>query len=163
MEHPREHIDGLVQDCSNSIAKTLEFLQLRTKSSISRHTGHTKIERHQYWPHFAHIRQTVLRNGQCWLPFNPMWPTVKLYGGINLGQITGLASWWLHARLQDLQCISNMISLIRRHYWKLTKKISVVYSCVPNSRAYRNRWTLGRNCQKFNGKTPVLHYIYCNK
>ena len=30
----RDHIDGLVQDCSNSIANTLEWLQSCTKPSI---------------------------------------------------------------------------------------------------------------------------------
>ena len=40
---------------------------------------------------------------------------------------------------------------------------SVMYSLVPNSRTYRNKWTRGRNCRKSNSRTSVLHYIYCNK
>ena len=32
------HVDGLVQDCSNSIANALELLQSCTKSSVSHFT-----------------------------------------------------------------------------------------------------------------------------
>ena len=37
------------------------------------------------------------------------------------------------------------------------------HSCVPNSRTYQNKWTSGGNCRKSNSRTPVLHFIYCNK
>ena len=35
MPHVNQHIDGLVQDCSNSIANALELLQSCTKLLIS--------------------------------------------------------------------------------------------------------------------------------
>ena len=37
------------------------------------------------------------------------------------------------------------------------------YSGVPNSRTYRNKWTFHMICRKTNSRTPILHYIYCNK
>ena len=37
------------------------------------------------------------------------------------------------------------------------------YSGVLNIRTYRNKWTLDKVCRKTNSRTPVLHYIYCNK
>ena len=37
------HIDGLLQDCSNSIADTLELLQSCTKTSIYTYMSYTRV------------------------------------------------------------------------------------------------------------------------
>ena len=52
----------------------------------------------------------------------------------------------------------------KQHAYLSTKIMSYIYySGVPNSRTYRNKWTFDKICRKTNSRTPVLHYIYCNK
>ena len=62
-----------------------------------------------------------------------------------------------------LRAISQELHPKDNYTFKIVYCYHIWYSLVSNSRTYRNRRTLGRNCWKSNSGTPDLHYIYCNK
>ena len=100
MQMKLKHINGLVQDCSNSIANALELLQSCTKPSIYRlyhspvHTHHPKKSTHGlcfvvfccgkvlvYFTHIVQVCYTCI-GAIIWLP-QCQWSIPEQYGKIS--------------------------------------------------------------------------------
>ena len=83
------HIDGLVQDCSNSIANVLESLRSCTKPSIMapysfKVSGEqTETDMPSFWYNFHHWLHRKLLFWQL-----PVQPVIKHYGDVIMGAIT---------------------------------------------------------------------------